>query len=124
MKPFLPSCFRSVTRAVAAYPLLPVLGQEQQGKVWIGAYLQFNALLALLSCVCYALLLPKLAPRKAGAAEASTAEEARAMEAYRQRGEIRWLSQRQLTQVCLPRESSGVCLGGGTKHRAPTPHRV
>ena len=58
------SSFMSVNRAIAAYPLLPLAGQEQQGNVPIGTYLQANAGLALLSCIFYLLLYPKLAPKK------------------------------------------------------------
>ena len=45
------SSFMSINKAIAAYPLLPLAGQEQQGKVWSGAYLQANAALALCSCI-------------------------------------------------------------------------
>ena len=40
------SAFMSFNRAISAYPLLPIIGAEQQGKVWSGCYLQANAVLA------------------------------------------------------------------------------
>jgi hypothetical protein len=92
------SAIKNINQAIAPFPLLPLLSMEQRGELWPGGYLQTNAVLSFLSCLFYLLLLPKLSPpKKVGPEEGSP--NAIAMKAYKETGDIKWLTAQQLTEV-------------------------